>query len=335
MGSALSNVVTFTVLAPCATPTLTPPPGSYSGAQSVVLACSTPSSSIFYTTDGSAPSPSSTPYTGPISVAASETILCMATAPGFSESASAGGLYTIAAGPPSVIITLDTNQFFQGGHFFNQDTISWNDIGAPAANYRVLRQINGGGFSTLATLPTPDNNTSDSGLQSSWVQGQRDYKIQVLDAGNNVIETTNTVSVLWFNIVSADNSTGPIPAPPGSGPGEGFYDGSTGGGGGSCGSAAPTPPILSGHTLNGACYLGTGGAISDPTGAVALIMTGSVSQGLFSHWKFTDKFSNHYDLAGAGATYSTSLVPGFSIWHWPATNAFPFTNGGTVQMSIN
>lgn len=97
MGSANSNIVQVTVLPPCATPTLTPPPGTYSGAESVALACTTPSSSIFYTLDGSPPSPSSTLYTGPITVNANETILCMATAAGFASSAIAGGAYVITA----------------------------------------------------------------------------------------------------------------------------------------------------------------------------------------------------------------------------------------------
>lgn len=100
MGSALSNVAEVTLpLQPCATPTLTPPPGSYGSAQSVTLACTTPGSSIFFTIDGSTPTPSSTPYSTPIAVPSTETLRCIATAPVHLSSAIAGGLYTIGALP--------------------------------------------------------------------------------------------------------------------------------------------------------------------------------------------------------------------------------------------
>lgn len=53
-----------------------PVAGSYYSTQTVYLN-STPGASIFYTTDGSTPTSSSTPYTGPISVSASGTIKAM------------------------------------------------------------------------------------------------------------------------------------------------------------------------------------------------------------------------------------------------------------------
>lgn len=99
MGSANSNVVQVTVSNPCATPVLAPPPGGYGAAQVVTITCSTPGSSIFFTLDGSQPTPSSTPYTGPVNIPSTETLLCMATASGFSNSAVAGGLYTITIAP--------------------------------------------------------------------------------------------------------------------------------------------------------------------------------------------------------------------------------------------
>ncbi|MGA3263399.1 MAG: chitobiase/beta-hexosaminidase C-terminal domain-containing protein [Terracidiphilus sp.] len=78
-----------------ATPTFSPAAGSYIGIQTVTISDSTPGATIYYTTNGSAPTTSSTPYTGPITVSATETVEAMATIGGGSNSAVATALYTI------------------------------------------------------------------------------------------------------------------------------------------------------------------------------------------------------------------------------------------------
>src|SRR5947199_315101 len=62
-----------------ATPTLDPSAGTYSQSQSVTLSDATPGATIYYTTDGSTPTTSSTPYAGPISVSQTTTIRTIAT----------------------------------------------------------------------------------------------------------------------------------------------------------------------------------------------------------------------------------------------------------------
>ena len=98
-----SNTVTLTPLAFAATPTFSPAPGSYTSAQSVTLTSSTggANANIFYTTDGSSPTTSSTPYTAPISVTTSETIKAIASAPHFQTSPVATAVYTINI-PPTI-----------------------------------------------------------------------------------------------------------------------------------------------------------------------------------------------------------------------------------------
>jgi N-acetylneuraminic acid mutarotase len=78
-----------------ATPTLSPASGTYTTAQTVTISDSTPGAVIYYTTDGSIPTPSSTKYTGPITVSSTETINAIATAANYVSSAVASGMYTI------------------------------------------------------------------------------------------------------------------------------------------------------------------------------------------------------------------------------------------------
>ncbi|MDP9064977.1 MAG: chitobiase/beta-hexosaminidase C-terminal domain-containing protein, partial [Pseudomonadota bacterium] len=69
-----------------ATPTFSPAGGSYGSAQSVSIADATPGATIYYTTNGSAPSTGSAVYSGAIAVNASETLRAIAVASGYSSS---------------------------------------------------------------------------------------------------------------------------------------------------------------------------------------------------------------------------------------------------------
>ena len=80
-------------------PLFSPAPGPYATAQTVVISDPTSGVAIFYTTDGSEPSASSAPYTGPITISGTETLSAVAVADGNSPSAVTTGVYTIYSSP--------------------------------------------------------------------------------------------------------------------------------------------------------------------------------------------------------------------------------------------
>ena len=102
-GDTVSSVAgaSYTITSPAtATPTFSVPAGSYSSAQSVTISDGTPNATIYYTTNGTTPTTSSTVYSGPITVSSSETIEAIATATGYTSSSVASATYTINL-PPS------------------------------------------------------------------------------------------------------------------------------------------------------------------------------------------------------------------------------------------
>lgn len=99
-GAPTSNVGTavYTInLTQTAAPNFSPAAGTYTTAQSVTITSATPSAKIYYTTNGSTPTASSTLYTGPIAVAASETVKAFATSTGYSDSTVATAAYVITS----------------------------------------------------------------------------------------------------------------------------------------------------------------------------------------------------------------------------------------------
>ena len=90
------------VIAPtAATPAFSPAAGTYSSAQLVKITDATPGATIYYTTNGTTPTTTSTKYTEAIMVDTSETIKAIATASGYSMSAVASETYTLKVATPA------------------------------------------------------------------------------------------------------------------------------------------------------------------------------------------------------------------------------------------
>jgi alpha-tubulin suppressor-like RCC1 family protein len=91
------------VLAPgqsVATPTFAPVAGAYSSNQNVTISCSTSGASIYFTTDGTDPTTSSTPYTSPVLVDHTLTLKARAFKSGLNPSNIATGVYTLKPTTP-------------------------------------------------------------------------------------------------------------------------------------------------------------------------------------------------------------------------------------------
>jgi hypothetical protein len=113
--SPVASVVYTINLPPAATPTFSVAAGTYTTPQTVTISDATTGATIYYTTNGSAPSTSSTKYTSPITVGATETINAIATpssvAINFVNSAVASAIYTInlpTAATPTFSVTAGT-----------------------------------------------------------------------------------------------------------------------------------------------------------------------------------------------------------------------------------
>jgi hypothetical protein len=141
-----------------ATPTFSPAAGSYAGTQTVSISDSSPSPTIYYTTDGTTPTTSSTVYSTPLSVTATKTVKAIATSSGYSNSAVGSATYTIGCGlTPYATGNIDYSQLKAGSR--------------QGAGFFV--QMAAGGFTTNDLLIYDCNgNDIDSGtLLSSLVTG--------------------------------------------------------------------------------------------------------------------------------------------------------------------
>ncbi len=101
MTSSGTGSATYTIETQVATPTFSPAAGSYTSTQTVSISTTSPApTTIYYTTDGSDPTTSSTRtvYSTPITVSATKTLKAYATKSGYFDSNVATAAYTIGSG---------------------------------------------------------------------------------------------------------------------------------------------------------------------------------------------------------------------------------------------
>ena len=147
--SAVGSAAYTISLPAAATPTFSPAAGTYASTQTVTIADTTTGAVIYYTTNGTTPSStSSSVYSGPITVSATETLKAIAVAPSFSNSAVGSAAYTInlPAATPTFSVA--------AGTYTSAQTITISDTTAGATIY----------YTTNGTTPTTSSTVYSSAI---------------------------------------------------------------------------------------------------------------------------------------------------------------------------
>jgi hypothetical protein len=190
---------TYTINIPqTASPTFTPAAGTYTSTQTITISDATAGAFVYYTTNGSTPTAASNLYSGPITVAATETLQVLAIAPGNSPSAIAKAGYSIVLPFVGPAVVQQCNNFVQFG-----STISCTlpKIGAGHTLVIGISNLSSGQTGTAtASSGTPVLATSDGNSLSAWI-------LTNTSAGSNTITYTVAASSrLWLSVVEYGNT---------------------------------------------------------------------------------------------------------------------------------
>jgi hypothetical protein len=128
-----------------AAPAISPKGGTFTAAQSVKLSTTTSSANIFYTLDGTVPSPGSTLYAGPISVSKITTIRAIAVASGFIQSPESSASFAFATPTPTFSPA--------AGTYTTSQSVSLSDTDANAGIYYTTDGTPPTASSRLYTVP--------------------------------------------------------------------------------------------------------------------------------------------------------------------------------------
>ena len=129
---------TYTISSVLPPPTFSPAAGTYTTAQSVTISDSIGGATIYYTTNGTTPTTSSTKYAGAITVSATETVRAIAVKTGYTNSVVASAAYTLAPVLPMPTFSLAP------GTYTSTQTVAITDTNSQGTIY----------FTTTGTAPT-------------------------------------------------------------------------------------------------------------------------------------------------------------------------------------
>ncbi len=203
--SAVASGV-YSIFLQAATPTFSPVAGSYSTVQTVTISDTTPSSTIYYTTNGTTPLTSSSIYGGPITVPAPETIEAIAIASGYSLSSVGSAVYTYPIPSSSISYVQQCSNY--GGYV---ESISCTLTGVGAGHALII------GVYTSGTLPYTTTITSSVGTPATVVSNLADYS-GVMDTAilSNTASGSITITAatsaymnIWISVSEYSNAANP------------------------------------------------------------------------------------------------------------------------------
>lgn len=204
-------------------PVFNPAAGTYPIPLTVTISTTTPSATIYYTTDGTTPTTSSTVYSSPLNVSTTETIRAFAAAPGLSDSSVSSGAYTIepTASTPTFNLTAGTYRSTQtvaistttpsATIYYTTDgsipTTSSNVYSSPitvSASETVRAIANASGYltSTIASVaymiiipsssyPVMDAFSGAGALSANWTNTTSSAYVSLIQASGTVVPSVS------------------------------------------------------------------------------------------------------------------------------------------------
>ena len=263
--AGLVQIESSGTLALAATPSFTPAAGTYSSTQTVTISTTTPSATIYYTTNGSTPTTSSAVYSGPIAVSATETLQAIAVAPGYSNSAVGSAAYTItSAAATTTSLTATPNPVGTGQTLTLTATIHWTGSTTPTGTVNIMS-----GSTPLGTAPVNSSGVATLTITTLAV-GSYSLTAQYSGNANFLSSTSAAVSVTVYSQATTTSLTAtPNPVAPG-------HTLTLTAAVQGTGSTAPagTVSFMSGSTLLGTATLNASG--------IATLTTASLAAGTYS-----------------------------------------------------
>jgi hypothetical protein len=177
----------YTIAPVLPAPTFSPAAGTYTTSQTVTIGDSQSGTTIYYTTNGTTPTTSSTVYSGPITVSgtaasATETVEAIAVEAGYTNSVVASAAYTIAPVLPAPTFSL------AAGTYTTSQTVTISDATAGTTIY----------YTTNGTTPTTSSTKYTGAIT---VSATETLEAIAVEAG-----CTNSPAVSAAYIITAETS---------------------------------------------------------------------------------------------------------------------------------
>ena len=184
-----------------AIPTFSPAGGTYSSGQVITISDITGGATIYYTTNGTTPTTTSTVYTGTVSVSATETIEAIAIANGLSQSAVASSTYTIVSqAMPPTLTSVTPNSGTQSQSNLSVVLTGTNFLPAPVCNFGSGIIINSCIYNSATQIAVNISIALNATVGTNTISiTDTDGQIAALAAGFSINASTNPFSPILVN----------------------------------------------------------------------------------------------------------------------------------------